>query len=884
MILLWLKGLLGHSRVRPLGAVLGIGLTVALLACIGAFVASASSSMTAHAVDAVPVDWQIQLLPGTTPEAAIAALRKAAPSQAVETVGYADTQGFVASTGGTVQTTGPGKALGLGPDYRKTFPRQMRLLLGGWDGALLAQQTAANLHVTVGDKVAVERIGQPATEIKVAGIVALPNADSMFQATGLPSGAAPQAPPDNVAILPLTLWHQLFDPQAGSRPDTVHLQLHARLAHQSLPHDPQAAYRQVQGAARNLEARLAGQALVADNLGARLDAVRGDALYVRLLFLFLGLPGAILALLFTLGITTTGADRRRREQALLRLRGASVRQLTLLAGAEAACLGLGGILLGLLLTALGSRLVPGLTLAGGGAPFWMAGAAVTGLVVALLAILAPAWRDARETTVAASRAAIGRPGPALWRRSWLDLLLLAIAGLVFWQTWRSGYQVVLAPEGVAAVSVHYEAFIAPAFLWAGASLLALRLSRLSLERGQSMLAWMLRPLAAGLSPLVAASLGRQRGRLARGVALTALAFAFATSTAIFDTTYNAQSRVDAALTNGADVTVTGTAAAPASPLLDRLRAIPGVAAAAPLMHRYAYVGADLQDLFGIDPSSIGQATRLAGAYFANGSVKATLAALRRHEDGILVSEETVRDFQLHRGDRLNLRLQLAADHQYHVVPFRFVGVAREFPTAPKDSFLVANAAYLARQTGDPASRVVLMRTAADPAAVAGHARQVVAGLRGATVSEIGQTEQLIGSSLTAVDLRGLTRIELAFALLLIGGVAGLVLGLGLLEQRRSFVVLWAIGAKPRHLAGFLWSEGILMVVGGAILGSLTGWGVAAVMVRVLSGVFDPPPEALSIPWAYLALLLAGALGAGALAILVTGRGLRQPSAGLLRDL
>src|SRR5205809_2460781 len=50
------------------------------------------------------------------------------------------------------------------------------------------------------------------------------------------------------------------------------------------------------------------------------------------------------------------------------------------------------------------------------------------------------------------------------------------------------------------------------------------------------------------------------GRIATGTALVALAFAFAAATAIFNATYNAQLLVDAQLTNGADVTVTGSTA------------------------------------------------------------------------------------------------------------------------------------------------------------------------------------------------------------------------------------------------------------------------------------------------------------------------------------
>ena len=49
--------------------------------------------------------------------------------------------------------------------------------------------------------------------------------------------------------------------------------------------------------------------------------------------------------------------------------------------------------------------------------------------------------------------------------------------------------------------------------------------------------------------MVSSSLVRQRRLISRGVVLVALAIAFALSTAIFNTTFNAQSRVDAELSN-----------------------------------------------------------------------------------------------------------------------------------------------------------------------------------------------------------------------------------------------------------------------------------------------------------------------------------------------
>lgn len=100
-----------------------------------------------------------------------------------------------------------------------------------------------------------------------------------------------------------------------------------------------------------------------------------------------------------------------------------------------------------------------------------------------------------------------------------------------------------------------------------------------------------------------------------------------------------------------------------------------------MQHRFAYVGADLQDLYGIDPVAIDDATDFPDAYFAGGKAANVLATLAETPNGVLVSQETVQDFQLSVGDTINLRLMNIADHQYHPVPFTFIGVTREFPTA-----------------------------------------------------------------------------------------------------------------------------------------------------------------------------------------------------------
>ncbi len=856
LTLLWLKGLLIRRSGRLLGGIAGVTLTVALLASLAAFVSSSASSMTRRAVADVPVDWQVQLSPGADPNAVTGAVGKTTRYDALQQVGYADASGFSANTNGTIQTTGPGKVLGITEGYKRDFPAELRLLLGSLDGTLVAQQTAANLHVTVGDTVSVSRVGLPPMSVQVAGIVDLPYADSLFQSVGALPNAAPQAPPDNVLILPANQWHSLFDEQARIRPDSVRTQLHVRLAH-DLPSDPGAAFVYVQGLARNLEARIAGSAVVGDNLAARLDGARKDALYAQVLFLFLGLPGAMLGLLLTLAVASSGAERRRREQALLRTRGASIGRILRLEGLEALIVGVGGVLLGLAVAyVVGQVIGSGGGLLGAGTLPWTLVAVLLGLLLAAIAVLYPAWVQTRRSTVASARAIVGRERKPLWQSLYLDVLLLAVSAIAFWQTASTGYQVVLAPEGVAESSVAYETFVAPMCLWLGVGLLTMRLWASILGRGRRAVAVGLRPIAGGLSGVVAASLSRQRALLVRGLVLVALAFSFATSTAVFNTTYNAQSRVDAELTNGADVAVIGSSSSPPSSRLSELKALPGVVGIQPMQHRFAYVGNDLQDLYGIDPRHIGEATSMSNAFFAGGNATATLDALARQRDGALVSDETVKDFQLKPGDQINLRLQSATDQQYHVVRFHLIGVVREFPTAPKDSFLVANSGYIAEQTGNQAAEIVLIKAGngSSPTELAARVRSIVAQIPGAKVNDIGSTQRVIGSSLTAVDLGGLTTLELAFAVLMLAGATGLVLALGLAERRRTFAILSALGANSNQLGSFIWSEGLLVLLGGTMTGVTLGFGVALMLVKILTGVFDPPPEAISVPWAYLTLL------------------------------
>src|ERR1700736_3434630 len=393
VIATWTLGLLRRRFGRLAATASGVAAAVALLACLGSFLAAAQASMTARAARGVVIDWQVELQPGAERGSVFDAVRATPGVRAALPVGFAQSTGLVAASAGSTQTTGPARVLGIPPDYRQQFPGTLRTLVGADTGALVAQQTAANLHVAPGDTIQIERAGLAPVDVVVDGVVDLPHADSLFQKVGAPLGAQPVAPPDNVLILDQTLWHQVFDPLSGVRPDLVSTQIHTALDH-GLPQNPASAYTRVTAAAHNLEARSAGGVLVGDNLGAALDAARGDAAYARVLFVFLGMPAVVLAGLLTATVVSTGAPRRRQEQALLRARGAGKRSLIQLVAAEAVLVGIVGSAVGLVIAALVGLTMFGSPSFGAGTLTgisWGAGSAAAGLAIAGATGFAPAW-------------------------------------------------------------------------------------------------------------------------------------------------------------------------------------------------------------------------------------------------------------------------------------------------------------------------------------------------------------------------------------------------------------------------------------------------------------------------------------------------------------
>ncbi|MEO6609024.1 MAG: ABC transporter permease, partial [Aestuariivirga sp.] len=202
----WLSGLLKNRSASIVPAAIGVALAVCLLALLGVFIRQSAANMTERAVLGISPDWQVQMVGTTDTSAAEAAAKTIAGFKGLAIVDYADVISLSSTKDGTTQTTGAAKALGISPAFTDEFPNQLRLLSGSLSGVLLSQQTAANLHAVPGDTITIARLSQPSLEIKIDGVVELPNADQLFQIISATPQAARTAPPDNVILLPQTQW------------------------------------------------------------------------------------------------------------------------------------------------------------------------------------------------------------------------------------------------------------------------------------------------------------------------------------------------------------------------------------------------------------------------------------------------------------------------------------------------------------------------------------------------------------------------------------------------------------------------------------------------------------------------------------------------------
>jgi putative ABC transport system permease protein len=859
-------------RHKPLAAAVQVGaiaVSLALLASVLIFVSGNLGLMTSSAAAKVRLDWQAGAPDQAT---AVSLAGKLSGVHGVVQAAPAATATFASAehqvTAG-IATSGAGSIVAVPPDYLRALS-PFHLLTGTLDagGVVLSQPLASTLQAQIGDTVMMKLSSQTAlVPVRVTGIAVLDASELLFQPVG-GSGAAGSAPPSQVVIAPIGLFQQVLAAAPG-----VQWEVHAQVDRSMLSGGPAEAQTRLATFRHLVERSFPGELAIADNLDAALGVAAEQALYGQAIFIFVALPGVLIALWLAYYAARSGIDEERRAIALLRTRGAS--RANVLGGAVTQ-----GVAIGLVagLIGFGAGLLAGRAIA----PAETASDTGRLLTIALLtlAIGVAAGIGARlgvaingyRAAVAGARARAPRTRGPLWARLYLDVIALLLSGVVYGIDRATGLSAVVNPDSNPTLALSLYSFLAPTLLWIGITLLMVRV----LSRALSWAATRLPAAGAAVSalPFLIQSTGRRAGPVSRAVIVVGLLLSFSVSLGIFSATYDQQSLADARLTLGSDVVVN---APPGSSLstttLSSASTAPGVQAASPMLHSYAYVGADLQDIFGIQPGHVQAATQLRDSYFSGGTATSLMTALANRPDGVLVSAETIKDYGIATGDLLRLRLLDGASGSYKVVDFHVVGVVSEFPTAPKDSFLIANLPYVAAATHATGPNVLLAAAANDPKATAAAIRSRVAS-SGATVGDITQQVATTSSSLVAISLAGITRLEEGFAVAL-ALVSILVFAmLSEIERRREFAIMAAMGTRLQMVAAFLWSETVVVALTACILAIVLGTALAVMLVTILTHIFDPAPDMLALPWVFfgeLVLAILAGVGAGAAAVLISLR-------------
>jgi putative ABC transport system permease protein len=715
--------------------------------------------------------------------------------------GYAQ---FVAPDGKAV-TTGGAPTLGLSFNPNPQMS-SLRLTKGtppvGPSEVVIDTATADKYNFKVGDHVEILLPGPP-QKFTISGIVRFGTADNLAGAT--------------IAAFDLPTAQQLFN-RVGlydqidvlARPGADNAQLQRRIA-AVLPAGVEV---------------VTGQTVANESTSA-IDQALGFFNTALEVFAFIALFVGGFTIFNTFTILV---GQRTRELALLRVLGASRRQVFLSVLGESALVGLLASVIGLCLgvaAAYGLEALLssfGITLPSGGLVFLPRTAIVgivVGVLVTIVSAISPARRAVRIPPVAAiAEVALGTPVSSK-RRTVVgsSILLFGIAALV----------VGLAQPAIELVGLGAFA------IFIGAAMLAPLVAR---------------PMASAIGrPFerigVAGKLGRLNSmrsprRTAQTAAALMVGLALVSTMAVFGASVSksATASIDQAIS--ADYIVTPSSPSGANggfsaSVADTLRRLPGVTVVSSALVGQFLFRDSLSTLTGLSPYRLSETIILR---MASGVGAPSLAA-----GDLLIDTTTANSDHLHVGSIVPVRFALTGRGK-----LRIGGIFK--PNTLIGSFVVGDRFFRSHFT-DALPVAVLVRTSA-PVSASGKA-SIEAGVSRYPGLKVQTEAEFVKSQQNQVNqLLGLIYALLALAVLiaLVGVINTLMLSV--LERTHEIGLLRAVGMLRRQVRSMVRSEAVILSVFGAVLGVIIGTciGIAFSASLKQQGITD-----IAVPFSSLVLFL-----------------------------
>jgi len=670
---------------------------------------------------------------------------------------------------------------------------------------VIDKATADKYHFKVGDKVRMLLAG-PTRTFTITGIVTFGSDDNLVGAT-LAAFYLPTAQQLFGSVGHYDTINVLAKPGA----DNVALENQIRKV---LPHGVQV---------------LSGQQ-IANQLSSSISQALGFLTALLLIFAFISLLVGGFTIFNTFSITV---GQRTRELALLRVVGASRRQVFRSVLTEAALTGLIASILGLglgVLAALGLRALLsafGVTLPSAPLVFEARTpivALIVGVGVTLLAAIMPARRAVRIPPVAALTAHIEDRATMSWERRSAGIGLTVLGAL-------------LIISGVARAKIGAVGFGALLLFIAAALLLPLLAGPLSGAIG--------RPLAAMLG--MPGRLGRENSlrnphRTAQTAAALMIGIALVSTITVLGSSLSASTTdsIDNAIK--ADYLITSSNVS--NNVAQIARAIPGVGTITKIYHGQFETDGAVQTLVAATPKQLSQTV--------------SLSTTAGDEVPALTAGELLIDTTTARSDHLTVGSVVDATFANTGPTTLRIGAIFK-PNTLVGSYVVSDA-YFRAHFDNPLPDTLLIRSSAGAGNLEMTLKQALTAYPNLNIRTRKQFEQNEQSQVNG--LLGLVYVLLALAVMvaLIGIVNTLMLSV--FERTREIGLLRAVGMTRGQVKRMIRAESVVIAVFGAVVGVLMGTALGAALAGALrnNGVTD-----VSIPFGRLILFLiiAALLGLGA---------------------
>lgn len=797
---------------------------------------------------------------------------------------------------------GPARVFGFDEGYLVN-DRTIKIIEGGRveGDALISAEAAEALGVGVGDGISLALPDDTQMRIAVSGIVDLTQARSLFSSRrGSDLETFIYIP--NAVIVDSIQFAEIivpaFERAATSRGDRMKAppirEVDIGVKRDLLDAEPSIALDQTQRIAAAVNSVAPGQDFLLDNISNTLAVARNDAATAKQMFVFLGVPGAMLAAMIAAYAGIVLGSTERRERATLRMRGASRKHLLKMLAIRVGCIVAAGSIAAVALGYVSAVIVIGhdsLTRAS------LASLAISGALGSIVGLLATGGAlyvtgfRSIESEINEDRARLWTR-PHLWKRYYLDLAgLTAVLLATVTVALLSGFEG--TPGSVyqgRAVEIPLYLLTLPLGAWIAGCFVGGRIFSIILTHPSESPGRVDRPLAL----LYASSIRRRSGALVEVAIILGLIVALATCMAVFTASYDGAKAADARYVVGSDLRITP------SPAAERVYAsadamslqVPGISAVTPVIYGVHNVilnsrrTSDPVNLAALDPVAYGQVTTLDDNHFSSGDAIGALAALAEQPHGILVGQEMAAFLRVKPGDKLDVLLARNTPQRV-MVELHVIGLFERLAGFPDGAQALMNRTLYEQMV--PSVRPAFFLAATEQGTAEALTQSVAEFNRGPGSGGDLQIETRLTalakdqSSLAALNIGGLVRLVSGFALAMGTVTIAIFVFALMLQRRREYVTLRALGMQPRAIRSLIAAEAATAAVAGCAIGVPVGLIMAYYLVSVLRPLFvlDPP---YLVPHVSLVLVTGSVLAATAITAMTASSLVnRMRATELLRD-